>query len=340
MNASHTLTVTGLELRQRVRSVAWYVLLAVFAATLLVVTAFASFVWAPTGEASSGAGIYSTIVFFTLLLIALVSPALSGNAINGDRESATLAGLQVTLATTADIVIGKFLAAWITGLAFLVVAVPFLLYACITGIVSPAVVLSSLAVLIAESAVFAAIGVGLSGLIARGLFSVVASYLVVALFTIGTLLFFGLGGMAVQTPQTQQWRTVDDTGTCLPWEETETTVPRFDLVWGILALNPFVVIGDAVPAHYSAEGYPDDAFTGVQYLIRSAQVAPESVQRSDGCSDVFEPQPTPRELVAHAVPSWYVGLGAHLVIGAGLLFWATRRTNTPARRLPPGTRIA
>ena len=34
---------------------------------------------------SGGGGMFSTIIFFVLLLGSLVSPALSGNAINGDR---------------------------------------------------------------------------------------------------------------------------------------------------------------------------------------------------------------------------------------------------------------
>ena len=47
-----------------------------------------------------GGAIYSTIVYITFLLVVLVSPTLSGNAINGGRDAATLAPVQVTLATT------------------------------------------------------------------------------------------------------------------------------------------------------------------------------------------------------------------------------------------------
>ncbi len=340
MNPSRTLTVAGLELRQRVRSVAWYVLLGVFASVLLAITVLSSMAWAASGVTERGPIIYSTTVFFTLLLVALVSPAISGNAINGDRENATLAGMQVTLATTADIVIGKWLAAWATGLTFLVVAVPFLIYAGFAGGVAAPVVLSSLAVLIAETAVFAAFGVGLSGVIARGLFSVVAAYLVVALFSIGTLIVFGLGGVAIQTPQSSSSRWIDENGTCSPWDTYESTVPRFDRVWGVLALNPFIVLADATPATFTAEGYPADLFTTVAWSIRSAQIAPEAHVRWDDCSDSFPADETPEQIFAKTVPSWYVGLGAHLMIGGGFLAWAVARTHTPARRLPPGTRIA
>ena len=76
-------------------------------------------------------------MFFVLLLAVLVSPTLSGNAVNGDRDAATLAPVQVTLATTGEILLAKFLAAWITGLAFVAVAVPFLLWATVAGGVTP-----------------------------------------------------------------------------------------------------------------------------------------------------------------------------------------------------------
>ena len=45
-------------------------------------------------------------------------------------------------------------------------------------------------------------------------------------------------------------------------------------------------------------------------------------------------------LVVAVVAMWFVGLALQLLLAAGLLWWAWSRTNTPARRLPPGTRIA
>jgi len=40
------------------------------------------------------------------------------------------------------------------------------------------------------------------------------------------------------------------------------------------------------------------------------------------------------------VPSWFVGLGLHILLGAGLIVWGIARTRTPAHRLPRGSRIA
>ncbi|WP_258546508.1 ABC transporter permease, partial [Microbacterium sp. H6] len=233
--------IARLELTQRLRSVGWYVLLGVFALVLLGVTAlsFAVYSW---GDAI-GAGVYSIVVHVVLLLVVLVSPTLSGNAINGDRDAATLAAVQVTAASTGDIMLGKLVAAVATGGAFLVVAVPFLGLSLLGGGTNPVVLLVSLLVLAAEIIVVAAIGVGLSGLIARPLFSVATTYLVVAALVFGTLIAFGLGGMAVRGEATVYSRPYDANGNpeCDRWEvNSMQEVPRFDLVWWTLSANPFV----------------------------------------------------------------------------------------------------
>lgn len=345
MKLSRLAVVIELELRQRLRSVAWYVLMGIFAVALIGVTVLAFLMWRTSGNPAdpyAGTGIYSTIVYFVLLLVTLVSPALSGNAVNGDRENATLAAVQVTKARTGEIIMGKFLAAWLTGLAFLAVSVPFILVAAIAGGIRPDVFWVSLGVLIVEIGVFAAIGVGLSALIARGLFSVVAAYLVVALLTVGTPIAFGLAGTAFPSEVTQRYRDLDENGECMAWETSTYSQPRFDRVWGVLALNPFVILADATPAHFSNDGYPEDLFSTLASGIRAAQIPPESVQETDYCTMSYDEwdYDTPQEIYDKTVPSWFVGLAVHVLLAAGLLVWGAARTHTPARRLPPGTRIA
>lgn len=340
-------TLTRLELTQRVRSVAWYVLLGVFFVLLLAVTllAFVSFGYAP----DSGAGVFSAVVFFVLLLAVLVSPTLSGNAVNGDREAATLAPVQVTLATTGEILLAKFLAAWITGLAFVAVAVPFLLWATIAGGVTPGAIVVSLVILIVEIGVIAAIGVGLSGILGRPLFSVAATYLVVAALVVGTPIAFGLVGSSIRTEVTNSYRPIvdvkgDGTTVCGEWQTSTYETPRFDTVWWVLAANPFLILADATPTTYDQGGrgdYPRDLFGQLKLTIRGAQVAPGPDQVFDECAtNQGRTYPTPRETIEATAPSWFVGLGLQLALAAGLLWWAWARTRTPARRLPPGTRIA
>jgi Cu-processing system permease protein len=378
MNAARIGTIVRLDLTQRVRSLSWYVLLGVFVVVLLIVTVL-SFASVPSSAGSTAGGaVFSIVVYVVLLLVVLVSPTLSGNAINGDRDAATLAPVQVTLATTGDIIVGKLLAAWVTGLAFLAAAVPFLIVATAVGGVALDVLLVSLVVLIIEVGVVAAIGVGLSGVLARPLFSVAVTYLTVAALVLGTLIAFGLGTASIRTEVETRSRYLEQEMpqpmpsvpaacmsaapgqteplpecmppyapfpepeyVCGPWTTSTYETVRPDAVWWLLAANPFVILADATPARF-ANGNPVDLFGNIKVFIRGSQVPPGVAQEYDGCADV-EPgasYPTPEERIEGTVPSWFVGLAFQVVL-AGLLVWrAWARTRTPARRMPPGTRIA
>jgi len=339
MSLSKIGIIARLELTQRLRSVGWYVLLGVFALVLIGVTALAFAVF--SGSDSTGAGVYSIVVNMVLLLVILLSPTLSGNAINGDRDAATLAAVQVTSASTGDIMLGKLVAAVASGGAFLVIALPFLAGSLLGGGASPLVLLVSLLVLAVEIVVVAAIGVGLSGLIARPLFSVATTYLAVAALAIGSLIVFGLGGFAIRSETTSSSRPYDyETGEpdCERWETETIEVPRFDLVWWVLAANPFVVLADATPTEYSDGGYPVDLFGQIKYGVRSAQQSPLE-QRWDACDVSSDYSSNARDVIDSSIPSWFVGLGVQVVIAGSLFAGAWGRTRTPARRLPPGTRI-
>lgn len=364
MNPARLWTIARLELTQRVRTVAWYVLLGIFALLLVGVTflAFLSY----GGWGGNGPGVYAIVVYITLLLVVLVSPTLSGNSINGDRDAATLAPVQVTLATTGEILLGKFVAAWITGLAFAAVAAPFLVIATFSGDVDPLTVIISLVVLVIETGVISAIGVALSGILARPLFSVAATYLVVMALVVGTVIGFGLIGAAVSTDYTTSYRSAEydpDTGNpvckdgstdcwgdpdqmvCGEWQDTTSRMPRYDYVWWMLTANPFVILADAVPTRFDESGYPVDMFGWLKYSVRAAQIPMPAQSGWDECNPDYYTDgaytgPDYEETISNTVPSWFVGLGVQVVLAGGLLGWAWARTRTPARTLPPGTRIA
>lgn len=345
MSGRRLWAIVGLELTQRVRSVAWYVLLAIFAVILLIVTALSFATFALMSE--GGGLLFSFLICLVLLLVLLVSPTLSGSAVNADREAATLAPVQVTLATTSEIIVGKFLAAWIGGLAFLAVALPFLVIATLAGGLAPAAIVTSLAVLVAEIGIVSAIGVGFSALLARPLFSVACTYLVIAALTVGTVVAFGLGGFSTRAEVTVTERYVEYSNAgeeldCSEWTTSSYDTPRFDHVWWILAANPFVVLADATPTTYTQYGSPADLFGQISSGVRLAQIAPETERRYDGCdeSSMNQDYPSVEEQVAGTSPSWFIGLVVQVLLAAALLVGGWARTRTPARRLPPGTRIA
>lgn len=344
-------TIADLELRQRVRSTAWYVLLGIAAVLLLAVTLLLLATAGIFGR-DGGPQAVSAVVFFVLLLGTLVTPALSGGAINGDRDAGTLATTQVTLIRGWQLVIGKFLAAWTASLAFLAIAVPFLLIAAAFGGANPGVLLTALGVTVLELGVIAAVGVGLSAVIARPIFSVVTTYLVVAALSLGTLVAFGLGGLAfpvtvTSTNEVYADGAVNDDGTvvdpvCDPPTTSRYDVPSYDKLWGVLAANPYVVLADAVPGRFDAQGNPVDAFGAIKVSVRTLQIP---MARSEYYSDCNPGKNTttgrsPQSVLDQTVPTWTVGLLIHVVLAAIALLAAVRAVRTPARRLARGTRIA
>ncbi|MGO1855291.1 MAG: ABC transporter permease [Microbacteriaceae bacterium] len=386
MNPTRIGVLVGLDLWQRARRPGFYVLLGVFFVVVSAITWLGSLVF--SGSASIGSGMFSVAIYGVLLMAVLVTPTFTGNAINGDRDSATLAPVQVTLATTSEILVAKLLAGWATGLVYLVVALPALVIALIQGYATPpegvfytsaaavpphpATLIVSVLVLAIEIGVVAAIGVGLSAVIARPLFSVAATYLVVMLLVLGTLIAFGLGTFAVRASTStltespnQMYGPVqscdvsaepctvprpDVSAECVEVRGTGETV-RYDRVWWVLASNPFVVLADATPTTYDEHGNLVDLFGQIKLGIRSAQHPPELERRdfSDPCDGLpaveggmYQPDdhPTAREQIESSVPSWFVGLGAQILLAVGLMLWGAARTRTPARRTPPGSRIA
>lgn len=337
--------VVGLELAQRVRSVAWYVLLGVVAIVVggVITVLFLSL---QGYQRDLGGAIFAMTIFLVMLVTSLVTPALSGNAINGDRDGGTLASTQVTQVTASQLVLGKVLGSWIASLGFLAVCTPFMLASAMLGGLRWEAVLVAIPIVVLEIGVISAIGVGLSGLIRRPVLSTVVSYLFVALFSVGTLIGFGVATIAFQTEEERQeisWDYDEQTGnaTCVETDRTYTTVvARPDRVWWMLAANPYVILADAIPPHFGGDSYPDDVFGQIGLGVRGLQEPPHV----ESCAD-YDPMGgyqgnSPREIYERTVPSWFVGLGIHVALAAAAVWGAIAAVRAPARRLAPGSRIA
>src|SRR5918997_3761909 len=103
--------VIVLELKQRLRSRGWYIMLGIWFLLTGLVTWLTWASWSASqayrnpgtdfgyvaGSNGPGSMIFEIVLAFVLLFALLVAPALSANAINGDRAGGTLAILQVTL---------------------------------------------------------------------------------------------------------------------------------------------------------------------------------------------------------------------------------------------------
>jgi ABC-2 type transport system permease protein len=327
------------EFRIRLRTGRWRWLLAgwvvlVGGFTVLVDLALSTGYGYDTDTTRRGVPIFGILMFFVLAMVMVISPALTSQTVNGDRERGTLATLQVTLLQPTEIAVGKLLAGWGVGLVMLALTLPFTGYAMLRGGVGVARAAAVYGVVALLIGVVCAISQGLSALLARSITSALLSYLTVFALTVGTLIAFGLATALVTTKHTYvngaDSYTVDEN--------------RPDLVWWLLAPNPFAVLADStprVPPRYTANG---DSIEVDQYDILSA-VGNEvrQIRRPPSTTDqfVYNADGTTVQPVQHEdLPIWPWGLGFDLLVGAGALVVTTRRLRTPSRKLGRGVRIA
>ncbi len=364
--------VVGMELRQRLRSRGWYIMLGLWFLIIGIVTALTWWswqvqrssmeAWDPAGSAASpGPVIFEIVLAFVLLFALLVAPAFSANAINGDRAGGTLAILQVTLLRSGQIMWGKFLASWIAGVAFLLTSVPFLIFAIVQGGLGFGHIGIAMLMLAVEIAVVCAVGVGVSALASRPLFSIVVSYLLVAVLVFGTLIAFGLGAaisdgkvMANETryatyyeydaelEQDQEIRgEIPKDATDSNGEEycygplREDSAARTERVAWLLGMNPFVLVADAIPYETPTEESHDmgGVFALISQGARAAQAGPEATYP---CANG---KLSPRHM-EQDVPLWPLGLGLQLILAGAVVGLGWRALRTPAGKLPKGTRVA
>ncbi|MGO1538296.1 MAG: ABC transporter permease [Leucobacter sp.] len=357
--------IASLELTQRRRSRTLLILAIIWFCVIGAVTALSWYILV-AGATAYGAGVdayplFSLIVYFVLLFGTLVAPAISAGSISSERASATLATTQVTLISTWSILLGKALAAWITGLTFLVIAAPFVIWSLALGQFDFGQLFLAILALAVQIGLFTVIGVGLSALISSPLFAVVTAYLLVALLSIGTLIAFSLSlGITTQYVEietrslnAEYWQETEACGAdqaCqeavpLTCETEKITMSVTDMrnSWWILSLNPYVVVADMVSAR-ADDTQPDDLFGMISVGVRSMQLLDEHQNQGwNECNPAADGDYTvdpAHETLAKTVPVWWIGLSLQLLLAAAALWGGYLRLRTPAKHLPKGSRIA
>ncbi len=281
-------TVTELELKQRIRSRRWIIALVVWflvigAITSLVILATSRLLDDDGGTRNPGPMAFALNVFFVLGMGLIIAPTFTATSINGDRNAGTLATLQATRLSAAEIAVGKLLAAWLTALVFLVVGLPFIAWSMVTGSISLWQVVACFTVVFVLVAVVCAIGLGWSALLSRPAGSTVMTYLsVVALTVISTFVMAMLSPLVRSTDPVRVWGLPpavaaqyqaevdkywaehpdgDSSGLPQPpvkqctWNDETTENVHMERVWWITVINPFVIVADAAPL--PAEAYVD-----------------------------------------------------------------------------------
>lgn len=343
-------TIFRLEIRQRVRSRGWYIMLGIWFVVIAAVVGLAAL---SVGAEGFGAGqvMFELVVAFVLFFGMLIAPALSSNSITGDRANGTLAILQNTLLTPGQMIMGKWLAAWVTSLGFLVVTIPLIAWAMTYEDVYLPGVPVLLGMLALELAIVCAIGVGVSALANKTLFAVLISYLLVAFLGLGTLIGFGLSMQLVKVDvmaSEQVWSDENLNGDgSIPWDDNaytcgttlypQTIFATERNTW-LLAANPFVIVADAAPQPKPTSGDGSlDSSGPLGAISQGVRLSQAGQLASTAClNGVKDTTVAPAE----ATPLWPLGVGLQLLLAGGLLVAGQRKLRTPAGKMASGTRIA
>jgi ABC-type transport system involved in multi-copper enzyme maturation permease subunit len=192
------------ELRKRMRGRQAYILLFAY---LVIISVFMVLIyassrlgnisnlrWSPQARQALGKGIFSTIVLTELLLIALISPALTSGAIAAEREHQTLDLLRTTLLTTRSLVLGKLGSAFSYVFLLIFAAVPLQSMAFLIGGVGMPELLISGLLMIVTAFFFCSLGLFFSSFLKRTSVANVASYIVIVVSTVTMGVgFFAIG---------------------------------------------------------------------------------------------------------------------------------------------------
>ncbi|TYB48522.1 ABC transporter permease [Actinomadura chibensis] len=316
------------EIRTRLRTGRWKTLLAVWFVIvngLGLLFRLALEAGETSDFGSEGVPMFGGVLLGVLVLTLLVTPALSGQSINGDRERGTLAALQVTRLTPGEIAVGKLAAAWGTGLLTLVLTLPCVLWPVAEGAVGAGRAVVVLAVIALLIGVVCAVSQAWSALVARSVTSVLLSYVTVFALLAGTPLLYSIG-----LPLTAEHRRATD---------YEYTVDHSEWVWWLLAPNPVVVLADAAPrlpkrriviGDQVYERAPSsDPLGGISREVRDAREG-----RRDGPYYGSSNEERDKGSV------WPYGLLFDLALAAGALRLTAARLRTPLYRVPRGVRVA
>ncbi|WP_273117028.1 ABC transporter permease [Actinomyces dentalis] len=345
-------TVAVLELRQRVRSTRWRVMLVVWGVVLVLLCGGLTALAGMSGGRHEEIVpiLYDLTLGFVLGIGLIVAPTLSATSINGDRADATLALLQATALRSHEIVVGKLLAAWLAALAFLAVAAPFLLAFTMTGGASWTALAGHLLILAVSLGAVCAVGLGLSAATARPSASAVLTYLVVTALVIGTPIMMTLSTTAVHGKQrsivysTDYDESTNNKQVCEKDPDIYTSdIVHWERIWWMLVPNPFVALGDVSARAPVTDIDPRTSYSPLRELglsvdtMRTPQPA-EVVSYycgNDSHSTWDDDVRRPEHLVFWPATLLVLGL-----LGAWSLVSASRRLRTPVRTLARGTRVA
>lgn len=353
MNLTAITTIAGLEVRQRIRSTRWKWTLGVLF-VLVSLLIFGS-LWITVGFAGATYAQWATFLFDIALTIVLflglaAAPTMSATSINGDRRDATLALVQATPITAAELTLGKLIGSWMAALSLIGVVLPYLIWGLFTGAMSIVSGLLGIVVTALLLGCYCALGLAFSSLTVRPAASAMLTQATVLMLLIGLPIAFGMT-MPLVSQQHQvlkaKYDYYDDGSTCVDELQRESFL-HTERTWWLMLPNPVLVVTDAVAGGVGIDDDGEPWLSGT-ILPASGQSMARSGPRIEGVtcaqranSEWFTEnrKADNRHELRYVGHSWYLGLLVNIAIGAFSVWIAIRRLRVPARRLPKGVRVA
>ncbi|NJN19526.1 MAG: ABC transporter permease subunit [Oscillochloris sp.] len=153
-------------------------------------------------SAQVGQALFKGLAFFELFLIVVLAPALTSSAISGERERLTYDMLLATPLRPGQLLWGKLIAALSYLLLLIFAAVPIFSVVLVFGGIDPQSLLKTMALLLATTITFGAIGLFCSALLRQSSRATIVSYvLVLVVIGVPTLIASVWGQFS--TPQGQ-----------------------------------------------------------------------------------------------------------------------------------------
>ena len=318
MNPRQVWLVVQQEFRIRLRTGRWRWLLGGWVAVLAIFTILLD-LGLDTGygyvedNTYRGVPLFGFLMFFILGVMLLISPALTSQTINGDRERGTLATLQVTRLRPAEIAVGKFFAGWVVGLVALLIGV------------------------------VCAVSQALSALLARSITSALLSYVTAGTLAVGTLIAFALavplteermpspyGGYSTFTHEERVWWLLAPNPFVILADSAPRVPPKVTVNGDVIQVDDYDPLS-AISREVRRLRYGQEYYYAVAIPCQDVVVTPENPQ---GIPDCTAPPPPPD------LPVWPYGLGFSVLLGLGAVIVTTVRLKTPTHRLPRGVRVA
>jgi ABC-type transport system involved in multi-copper enzyme maturation permease subunit len=267
-----------------------------------------------TQSAAVGRTVFETLIFLMLLLVVLLVPGLTADAITGERERQTLVPLQVTLLRPRSIVAGKLLASIAFVALLVVVSLPLLGVSFVLGGVTVSQLVAGAVSVVGTALLVACISILCSSLAGRTQAAVVMA--------LGLVLLLSVGGPAVYAAQ----RVFDNDGRHPPATA--------------LLVSPFFAAADAVGSSRSSSSplsgmrtlvSASERGTGNSLRVESRAVFGGGVVVSNAIGN--DGSSTDDEATGwEGIPFWLRSTGVLAVLTLLAFIGATRRLRTPNNR--------